>query len=191
MIRIWKRKSLHKAESAFTLVEAAISMTIFAVLAVACVQAVQIANMITRQTQENQVAVAFLEDYMENVLAMRYLDLILTEERPIRLLDGIRSLPSSYAEDSWITIDTDSESDPNVLAYPAIVQLAKGEIKPEYQVNIESINDSATGEANAYKVITVRLRWPGARAIRDSQVRSEMEVSARRYMKTDVDFLPR
>lgn len=175
----------------FTLVEASISMLIFAMVAIACVQAIQMANIVTRQTQENQVAVAFLEDYLENLLAMRYLDLVLTDGRTIQMLDGVRTLPSSYAADQWFTIDTTRATDPNVLAYPSIVQLAKGELQPEYQVRIQNMSDTATGNANAYKILTVRVRWPGARAIRDPNHRSTLELEARRYRNLDVDFLPR
>lgn len=181
---------MRAGKGGFTLVEMMVAMLVFVMVSMACIQAVQIANIMNRQAIENHIAAAFLQDYMENLLAMRYIDLVLTPSRDIQLLDG-RALPSSYSSGNWISTDNATE----LNAFPELASLAKGNIFPEYQVNIVDVDDpqddATAGTGNDYKLLTVRIRWPGPRVMRDATARSVMELQCRRYVPEAVDYLPR
>ena len=183
-------KMFRKGRSAFTLVEVVVSMVVFVLVAMASIQSVQIANILNRQAYENHIATAFLQDYMENLMAMRYIDLVLSTQRNIQLLDG-RALPSAYSADTWISADNTAD----LNAFPELAALTKANVAPAYQVNIVSVDDpqddATAGTGNDYKILTVRIRWAGARYMRDANARTTLELQARRYLPDSVDYVPR
>ena len=166
-------------------------MVVFAMVAIGSIQAVGLALIINRQAEENHVAGAYLHDFMESILGLRYNDVVLTDARTITTLDGLRTLPSSYAADTWHSTDTPGQK----LAFPEIVGLTKGDgasaIWPEYQVNIQNVDDPLNGAGDDYRIVTLRVRWAGPRAIRDPSHRSMLELEARRYLGDTVDYMAR
>jgi prepilin-type N-terminal cleavage/methylation domain-containing protein len=175
---------------AFTLVEVVVALAILCIVSIASIQTVQSAKLTSRQAYENSIAMAFLDDYMENVLGLQFSDIALTGARTIYLLDGIRTLPASYADSTWFSLNTTA----HLQAFPELANLIKASRNPEYQVNIQNIDDTLDDAVNGvgtdYKVITVRIRWPGALSIRNATFRSQLELEARRYV-SDVHYMDR
>lgn len=174
-----------RATRGITLVETAIALAIVCLISIASIQTVQEAKLASRQAYENSIAMAFLDDYMENLLGMQFSDLVLTGSRTIYLLDGIRTLPTSYADGTWFSLNTTA----HLQAFPDLANLIKTNggttTGPEYQVNIQNIDDplddSVNGAGTDYVILTVRIRWPGALSIRNSTFKTQLELEARRY----------
>ena len=177
---------------AVTLVEVMVSVAILCLVSVGAIQTIQLSKLTSRQAYENSIAMAFLEDYLENVLGLTFTEIALTGSRTIYLLDGLRTLPPAYSANTWYSLNTTA----NLQAFPELANLIKGStpVSPEYQVAIqhvdETLNGSGGGAGADYKIVTVRIRWPGARFFRDASARSQLELEARRYI-SDVRYMDR
>lgn len=172
-----------------TLVETVVSIFLFSLISIVSVQAVMAARLLERQAFERHLALSFLQDYTEQVLSLRFKDIVLTNARVITLPDQIRTLPDSYNANTWIS--TNPDDNPNeVLGFPELQYLVKNGIWPDYQVEIVNVDDTLNGTGTTdYKILRLRIRWAGASYFRNNADRSTLELESRSYNPFEVDYL--
>jgi prepilin-type N-terminal cleavage/methylation domain-containing protein len=129
MTRIQQRTGhwVSRDTAGFTLVEVLVAIAIVSLVAIGSIQTITLAKLSSRQAYEEQIALAFLQDYIENVAGLEFDDINLSPTQTFTLLDGLRTLPGAYSAGTWITIALDSNDE---LAFPELRALAKGGIPP-------------------------------------------------------------